>query len=162
MELLNDTYFWVTASFILFIIVAVKFGRAPILGALDTRIASVRADLAAAETARDQARALLADFEQRQQDAARQADALVDAARAQADALRIREEENLNQLMHRKEQQLSERLAVMRDQAIEELRAIAAQLAFEATRDMVIKSLDDQTRTRLVDRALDQVTQRLQ
>ena len=77
------------------------------------------------------------------------------------DALRIREEARLDETMHRKEEQLNARLALMRDQAINDIRQVAAQLAFEAAEKMVAQKLDADTRNKLIERALDQVSQRL-
>jgi F-type H+-transporting ATPase subunit b len=161
MEFLHDTYTWVTFSFIVFAVVAFKFGRKAVLSALDTRIATIRAEIDTAERLRAEAQALVLEFEQRQKDAQREADKMVATARDQAEALRVREEARLEDTMRRKEEQLNARLTLMRDQAIDEIRQVAATLAFDAAEKMVTQKMDADTRAKLIERALDQVAQRL-
>ncbi len=157
MDILNDSYTWIIFSFAVFALLAAKFGWPALLAALDTKIKTIRDEVAAAETLRAQANALLLEFEQRQRDAARDADALVAQARASADQFRVHEEARLTDMMARKEEQLTARISLLRDQAVSELRQVAADLAFEATEKLMTRKLDADTRARLIDRALDQV-----
>lgn len=161
MEFLHDPYTWVIFSFILFMGIAWKFGRKPLAAGLDAKIAIIRAEVENAERLRDEARALLLDYEARQKEIETMADKMIDDARAQADSLRLREEARMNELLKTKEAQLTERLNLMRDQAIDEIRQVAASLAYDATHKMVTQKLDDETRTKLIDRALDHVSQQL-
>lgn len=161
MEILHDTYTWIIFSFVIFLVAAVKFGTPAILRALDTKIKTIRTEIDAAEKLRAEANALLLEFEQRQRDAEREADTLVMQARENATAIRAREEELLNDMMRRKEQQLVERINLLRDQTIVELRQVAADLAYQATTKMVTSHLDPESRTRLIDRALEQVQQKI-
>lgn len=161
MEILHDTYTWIILSFVIFAVVAWRFGRAPVVAALDTKIATIRAEIKQAENLRAEAQALVMEFEQRQRHAHAEAEEMVEKARQQAEALRLREEARLEETMRRKEEQLNARLLLMRDQAIDELRQIAAQLAFDAAQKMVVQKIDDETRAKLLDRALEQVAQRL-
>lgn len=157
MHMLTDTYTWIIFSFAVFLLLAVKFGWPAILAALDSKIKTIRDEVAAAETLRAEANALLLEFEQRQRDAAREADTLVAQARASADQFRQHEEERLAEMMARKEEQLTARISLLRDQAVAELRQVAADLAFDATEKLMTRKLDADTRARLIDRALDQV-----
>lgn len=161
MELLHDTYTWIIFSFAVFAVVAWVFGRKAILAGLDTKIAVIRKEIDTAENLRAEANALLLEFEQRQRDAQLEADKLVAKARDQSESLRIREEARLDDMMKRKEQQLTARLALMRDQAIDEIRQVAATLAYDAAQKMVTQKLDDDSRNKLIERALEQVAQRL-
>lgn len=161
MDMLHDTYTWIIFSFVVFLTVAVKFGWPVLLAGLDAKIKTIRHEVESAERLKAEANALLLEFEQRQRDAEREAESLVAQARMNAEGIRLREEERLNDMMVRKEQQLIERIALLRTQTITELRQVAANLAFDATKNMIAKKLDTETRVRLIDRALDQVQQNL-
>lgn len=161
MDALHDPYTWVIFSFVLFLGIAWKFGRKPIAASLDAKIAVIRAEIDTAERLRDEAKALLLDYEARQKEIETMADKMVSDARDQAEVLRQREEARMNDLMKQKEAQLTERLNLMRDQAIDDIRQVAATLAYDATRKMVGQKLDDETRNKLVERALDHVSQQL-
>jgi F-type H+-transporting ATPase subunit b len=159
--LLHDTYTWVTLSFILFLGIMIKVGVPTLLSKLDQKIATIRTEVETAARLRAEAEALLLEFEQRQRDTEKDADQLVSAARDQAESLRLREEEKLAELMRNKEQQLNERLDMLRDQTIADLRQIAAKMAIETVEKMIAEKMDTETRTRLLNRAMDQVSQRL-
>ena len=161
MELFHDTYTWIILSFAIFAAAAWFFGRPAIIKSLDDKIAVIRADVENAARLKAEAQALLAEFEQRQRDAAREADELLATARTSAEHVHAREEERLNDMMVRKEQQLIERIALLRDQAVTELRDVAARLAYDATDRLVKQRLDDATRNHLVDRALAQIEKRM-
>lgn len=162
MTFLSDPYTWVIASFLLFAGVAYKLGVPVLLRRLDEKIATIRKEIETAEMLRAEANALLLEYEQRQHHAQIESDKMVAAARDQAEALRAREEERLEEVMRRKEQQLTERLNLLRDQAVADLRGVAANLAFEATQNLVTSKLDEATRAQLIDRAISQMAQRHQ
>jgi len=161
MDIFLDAYTWVTFSFVVFLIAVVKFGGKAVLSMLDGRIATIAREIETAERLRAEAHALVLEFEQRQRDAQAEADKMVATAREQADAMRVREEVRMEEMLRNKEAQLNARLSLMRDQAIDEIRQVAATLAFEAAEKMVAQKLDADTRNKLVERALDQVMQRL-
>jgi F-type H+-transporting ATPase subunit b len=157
----QDPYTWVILSFALFCVIAWKFGRPQILKSLDDKIAVIRKEIETSERLRAEAQALLLDFQQRQKQAEQESERLINQASVQAEHFREREEKRLNDLMKQKEQQLTERLNLLRDQAVDEIRQVAAGLAFEAAQKMVTQKLDADTKSRLIDRALDHIAQRL-
>lgn len=161
MDVLHDTYFWVVVSFLLFAAVAYRFGRRPFLASLDAKIETVRKEIAASEKLKAEAQALLLDYEQRQRDAQAEAEAILQAARDQATKTRVREEARLDEALKRKEQALEDRLNRLRDQAVAEIRQTAATLACDAAQNMITQKMDAETRTRLIDRAIDQMGREL-
>jgi F-type H+-transporting ATPase subunit b len=160
MELLHDTYTWVIFSFAVFACAAWVFGRPVILKSLDAKIATIRAEVENAARLKTEAQGLLAEYEQRHRDASVEADRMIADAREQAEHVYHTEEQRLNDMMFRKEQQLVERIALIRDQAVAELRDTAARLAYDATETLVKSRMDDDTRARLLERSLDQIIKR--
>ncbi len=160
MELLHDTYTWLFLSFAIFVGAMWILGRPIILRSLDQKINIIRQEVENAQKLRAGAAELLTSFQTRQRDAMREADEMLAAARDQADHVRQVEEQRLTDVMHRKEQQLTERVNLLRDQTVAELRDLAARLGVEAAEKIVTNKMDDTTRAILVDRALAQVQQR--
>lgn len=158
-EFLNEPYTWVIGSFVVFAGAVWVFGRPVLLRTLDTKIAQIRIEVENAARLKHEAEILLADYQNRATHAAEEADRIIATARDQADAFRVREEERLHEMMTRKEQQLAERITLLRDQAIAELRDTAATLTVQATTSLVHQKMDDFTRAHLIDRALSNVSQ---
>ena len=81
---------WVLIAFILFFVLFGKKLWAALAGMLDDRAAKVRAELEEAARLRQEAEAMLRDAEKRRAEALREAQALIDGAKAEADACRRR------------------------------------------------------------------------
>lgn len=162
MELLtHNTTLWVSFSFILFILLAIKFAGKKITGALDAKIASIKAEIETAEKLRAEAQALLADFQAKQRDAEAEAQRIINDAKASASALQARTEEELAESMARREAQLMERLKRVEEKAMADIQNHAAELALQATREIVVKSMDDKTSSNLIDQAIASVSKHL-
>lgn len=162
MELLShDTNIWVAISFVVFIAVVVKFAGKGIVGALDKKIAEIKAEIETAEKLKAEAQALLADFQQKQRDAEAAAAQIIEQARASARAVQDMAEKDLAESMERREAQLAERLKRIEEKAIADIRAHAADLSIQATREIVTKTMDEKTSTRLVDQAIASVSKYL-
>ena len=160
-EILNEPYTWIIGSFIVFAGVAWMFGRPALIRALDDKITQIRVEVENAERLKREAAEMLADYQDRAAHASTEAAQIIATARDHADTFRLHEEDRLNEMMARKERQLAESIALLRDQAIAELRDTAVDLAARATAQLVHQKMDDETRARLIDRALTQISGRL-
>jgi len=152
--LLHNTTVWVAISFIIFVALAVKFTGKKITGALDKRIAEIKAEIETAEKLKAEAQALLADFQQKQRDAEKTAAQIIEQAKASALAVQKAAEAELSESMERREAQLAERLKRIEEKAIADIQNHAADLAMEATREIVAKNLDEKASTKLIDQAI--------
>ena len=85
-----DAEFWVAVAFLIFLGVLAKLGvHRKILNALDDRSARIKVELDEARRVREEAQALLAEYQRKRQDADREADAIVVAAKAEAERLAV-------------------------------------------------------------------------
>jgi F-type H+-transporting ATPase subunit b len=160
-DLLHNTNFWVAISFVLFILLAVKAGGKKITGALDSKIASIKAEIETAEKLRAETQSLLADIEQKQRDAQAEASRIVEAAKASARQIQLSAESDLDEAMARREAQLMDRLKRVEEKAMADIQNHAAELALQATREIVIKSMDNKTGSGLIDQAVASVSKHL-
>lgn len=160
-DLLHNTTVWVAISFVVFIALVVKLAGGKIVGALDKKIAEVRAEIETAERLKAEAQALLADFQQKQRDAEKVAAQIIEQAKASARAVQVAAEADLAESMERREAQLAERLKRIEEKAIADIQNHAADLAMQATREIVTKTLDEKAGGKLVDQAIASVSKYL-
>lgn len=154
MDILHNTTIWVWFSFIIFVALAVKMGGKGIVAALDKKIAEIKSQIETAEKLKAEAQALLADFQKKQADAEKTAVQIIEQAKASALAVQKAAEADLSESMHRREAQLQERLKRIEEKAIADIQNHAADLAMQATREIVTKTLDEKASTKLVDQAI--------
>ncbi len=152
--LTHDPTVWVALSFIIFIALAYKFGRASVLKSLDTRIESVRNDLATAEQLKAEAQALLVEYQRKQLDATKEAEQLIEKARDSATRLQKQAEEDFTATMTRREGMMKERILRMEENAMDDIRRYAAELAISATTQIIAEKMDDKSAQKLADSSI--------
>jgi F-type H+-transporting ATPase subunit b len=145
---------WVAVGFVAFVAATWKPLSRAILGALDARAERIRRELDEAARLREEAQALLADYQARHAEALRTADAIVAQAKAEAERLAREGAAKLEADLGRREQQALQRIADAERQATAEVRAVAVDVALAATRALLEQKLDDDARARLVDAAI--------
>ncbi len=162
MEILtHSTNAWVAISFVVFVVLIVKAAGKKITASLDAKIVQIRTEIETADRLKKEAQELLAEFQQKQRDAENAAAKIIEQAKASALAVQQAAEKELGETMERREAQLSERLKRIEEKAIADIRAHAADLAIQATREIVTKSMDAGTSNNLVDQAIQSVSKHL-
>ncbi len=161
MEFFQDTNNWVLISFVIFAFIFMKHGKGALLGKLDARIAEIRKEIETAESLRIEAQELLAQYQRKQRDAAKEAEAIVAHARDSATQIRREAQAELKETMDRREAQLQDRLKRMEEKAINDIRAYAAELAVRATREIIVTEMDESTNAGMVDASIKAVASKL-
>jgi F-type H+-transporting ATPase subunit b len=149
--------FFVLIAFVLLIVIAWKPAKKGILGALDTRIARIRAELDEAERLRSEAAAMSKDAAAKYEEAVRDAAAIVAAAKDEAQRLRAKAEKDLSEQIARREQQATDRITQAESQAIAEVRGRAVELAVAAARDLATDALRGPAAGRIIDKTIDEL-----
>lgn len=152
---------WAAICLFIFLGVVTYFGVPKMITKmLDDKIAKISEDLDAAKRLREEAQALLAEYERKRKDAESEATDIVTAA--QEEAARIAEEANvaLEDLIVRRTRAVEEKIAQAESQAVAEVRATSADVAVEAARAILTKQMSDKGDD-LVDKAIKGVTARL-
>jgi F-type H+-transporting ATPase subunit b len=161
MELFNDSHFWVAVAFVLFVVLTAKpIGKA-IAKALDARADRIRAQLEEAEKLRAEAEALLAENRRKQQDALREAQAIV--ANATNEAGRIHRETlaHLEDSLARREKMALDKIAQAEAEALAEVRREAVDVAIAAAARLLSETVDERRNEALVDTAIAEIDKRL-
>ncbi len=133
MHILADPEFWVAVAFVIFIGVLVRFGaHRLIIDALDTRAARIKGELDEAKRVREEAQALLADYRRKRGEADREADAIVAAARDEAERLAAEAKTKVEEFVARRTQMAETKIAQAEAQALADVRSAAADAAVAA------------------------------
>ena len=146
----TDT-FWALVGLVLFLLIMVYFGvPGMVLRALDTRTARIKAELEAARRLREEAQALLADYQRRRRDAVAEAEAIVEQARREAERMTREAAEKLRDLVERRTKSAEAKIAQAEAQAIADVRGRAAEIAVDAAR----RILEDKVHGDIAERIL--------
>ena len=153
--------FWVLAAFVVFFALLGKKLVAMIGGALDERAQAIRKQLDEAEKLKNDAEKALAEYRKRQQDALKEAEAIVAQARTEAQALEAEQKAQIEQRLKRREAQALDKIAQAEAQATAEVRDAAVDLALSATRRVLTEKVDGGVAGGLVDASIRELPQRL-
>jgi F-type H+-transporting ATPase subunit b len=145
-------------ALVVFLLIAARMGAfKTILGGLDARSIAIATELEEARNLRERAAEALAHAERRQQDADKEAEAMIDQAKADAKQIMAEARKDIADRMVRREALAESRIARAENEATEQVRHAAANAAISAAR----RILSEDTRVdqfepaaREIDRAL--------
>lgn len=124
---------YVGIAFAITVILMIWKGTKAITSSLDARAARIAHDLEEAARLREEAQKTLATYQKKQQDALRQAAAILEQAEAEARRLTQEAEAKTHAALVRREIQAKEKIAQAEAAAVSELRAVATDMAIAAT-----------------------------
>lgn len=133
--------FWVGFAFVMVVALAFKPVARAITAGLDARAQQIKGKLSEARKLRDDAQALLAEYQRKQREALQEAEAILAHAKEEADRLRKEAETSLAQSIARREQQAVDRIAQAEAQAMAQVRDIAVDVAMSAAGKMIAANL---------------------
>ena len=160
MEWMDNSFYAAVALFI-FIGVLIYFGLPRIIGnMLDKQIQKIADDLAEAKRLREEAAALLVEYEQKRVAAEGEAAGIIAAAQEEATRLTAEAQASLAELVARRTRAVEDKIAQAEAQAVAEVRARSADVAIEAAR-MVLTDEMSRKGSQVIDRAIGDVANRL-
>ena len=129
---------WVTVALFIFLgIVAYMKVPGMISRALDARAARIRADLEEARRLREEARALLAEYQQKRKEAEKEAADIVTAAKREAEMLLGEAHKKTEDYVTRRTAIAEQKIAQAEREAVNEVRSSAVEIAVEAARKLL-------------------------
>ena len=133
MEMIKEPEFWVAVAFVLFIGVIVYVGaHKKIIETLDHRSARIKAELDEARRLRDEAGKLLAEYQRKQREAEREAEAIVADATAEAERVAAEARVKMEEFVARRTKLAETKISQAEAQALADVRAAAADAAVSA------------------------------
>jgi len=124
---------WVAIAFVLFLALLVYLGaHRRVIGGIDARQARIKAELDEAVRLRQEAQAVLAEFERKARDAESEAVAIVAGATAEAERLAVEAKARMEDFVLRRTKMAETKIAQAEAQALADVRAAAADTAVAA------------------------------
>lgn len=149
-----DTHFWVGLAFVAAVAILLKAGYAKIVALLDSRGTAIRNRLESARRIREEAQALLAEYQRKQRDALQESQEIVARAKTEAAKLKAQAAEELAARVAAAERQALERIAAAEEQAKREVRHVAVEVAVAAAARVMEEKLAAPQANALIDRAI--------
>lgn len=156
-----DATFWAFIALLIFFGIVVYF-KVPgmIAKILDDRIAKIGADLEEARRLREDAQALLAEYERKRKAAEGEAEEIVAAAREEAERMTAEAEAALEDMVARRTKAVEDKIAQAEAQAVAEVQARSADVAIEAARLLLADQVKENGAA-LVDQSIKDVASQL-
>ena len=153
--------FWVAIGFVIFVVAVAKPISRALVGALDARGEAIRTEIQEAQNLREEAQRLLAEYKRKQRDALKEAEEILDHAKAEAIRLRSHAEQDLEAGLRRREQIAMEKIAQAEAKALQEVRNEAVDVALTATAKLIEANLDKGRANALVEQAIKDLSGKL-
>ncbi|MEL7098069.1 MAG: F0F1 ATP synthase subunit B [Pseudomonadota bacterium] len=159
---LANTDFIVAVAFILFLAVLAYFKVPGMVNKmLDERAAGIQSELDEAKSLQEEAQTLLASYERKQKEVQGQADAIVAAAKKEAEAAAEQAKIDLEKSIARRLAAAEEQIASAEASAVKEVRDQAAVVAVAAAREVIAKQMTAADGNKLIDSAIEEVGAKL-
>lgn len=156
-----DNTFWAFVALLIFLGIAVYFGVPRIIGQmLDKRIKQISDELDEAKRLREEAAALLVEYEQKRVSAEKEAEDIVTAAKRDAERMTADAQTALEDMIARRTKAVEDKIAQAEAQAIADVRSRSADLAIEAARVILTEEVA-KNGDKLVESAIKDVGSRL-
>lgn len=156
-----DATFWAFIGLLIFLAIVI-YMKVPsfVTRTLDARIARIEADLDEAKRLREEAQALLAEYERKRKAAESEAEEIVAAAKDEAERMTAEAEAALEDMVARRTKAVEDKIAQAEAQALSEVRARSADVAVEAARLLLADQVKENGGA-LVDQSIKDVASRL-
>lgn len=156
--MLADTSFWVAVALFLFLALLAYLGVPGMIArAFDNRTREISRELEDARQLRDDAQAMLADYQRKQKEAEQEAQEIIERANAEADRLRKEAEQAIHDQIKRRTELAEQKIAQAELRAIAEVRGAATDVAIGAARRVLSDSVDESADSAMIDKTVSDV-----
>lgn len=133
-----DATFWALIALLIFLAVVFRAKLPSAIAAkLDHRAERIRKDLDDARRLREEAQALLAEYESKRREAGKEAEDIIRRARADAEAFAADTRQKLADMVERRTRMAKDRIAHAETEAVKDVRAAATDLAIAAAERII-------------------------
>jgi F-type H+-transporting ATPase subunit b len=146
----TDPTIWFAVSFIIFVLVVLKFAAKPIGQSLDSYAEKIKAELDEAAKLNEEAHAFLEQAKTRYAQANAEADRIERQANEQVILMRNQAEAELTATIALREKQAAERIAMLEEQAATSLRHAGVDTILAATEHVLAEQLNTERNSVLI------------
>lgn len=162
MHILMEAETWVAVAFVIFLGILAYVGvHRTILDTLDKRSARIRTELDEARQLRDEAKKLLAEYQNKKGEAEREAEAILAGAKADAERLAAEADVKLADFIARRTKMAETKIGQAEAQAVADVRAAAAEAAVAAAEKVLTQATTGKIADALVTQGIADVQKKL-
>jgi F-type H+-transporting ATPase subunit b len=157
-----DAPFWALVALIIFFGVVIYL-KVPgtLTSALDKRAQGIRDELDQARRLREEAQALLAEYQRKAREAEGEAEEIIDQARREAEALSAEAKKRTEEYVAGRTRLAEQKISQAEAQALQEVRALSADVAVAAAEKILAAKVKGATGAELVEKAIGEVRSKL-
>jgi F-type H+-transporting ATPase subunit b len=157
-----ETEDWVAIAFLCFLgLLAYLGAHRKILDAIDARTARIKAELGEAKRLREEAEALLAEFQRKGREAESEAAAIIAGAKAEAERLTAEAKTKMEDFVARRTKMAEAKIVQAEAQALADVRSAATDAAVAAAEKILTTSAKGQVAEDLLAKGIADVRQKL-
>ena len=157
-----DATFWALIALVLFLAILIWKKVPGLLGSkLDERAAAIAGELDEAKRLREEAQALLAEYEKKRAEAEAEADMIVAQAKREAEIYGKESRRKMSEEIDRRTRLAEQKIAQAEVAAIKDVRAAATDLAIEATARILATDAKGATGANLIEQSIASVRKQL-
>lgn len=160
--LFEDPTFWVAVGTMLFVLLVIRL-KVPgqVAKMLDDRADGIRAELEEARRLRSEAEVLLTEYRKKTANAAQEAQAIIDNAKASAERMAADAKVQLQQQIERRAKMAEQKIAQAEAEAIADVRAAATTVATAAAGAVIAQRMTESKGDALIDSAIGELKAKL-
>lgn len=152
---------WVAVSFFLFVIILARPAWKFVVGSIDEKIQEIRIKIEEATKLREEAQDILAANKRKVANAEKEAGEILAQAREEAQLIKSRLAEEMEQLLKRRQQMASDRISQAEAEAIEAVRLMTVDIALNATEQILSENIKGEQGKTLIDNAIKELPEKL-
>ena len=159
---LTDPTVWVAICLLIFIGIVVYAGVPKMLtNSLDNRADEIRKELEEARRLREEAQAILADYQRKQRDAEKTAEEIINQAQREAESYAEETRKALKESIERRTRLAEEKITRAQNQAASEVKAAAIDVAISATERLIMQNLSDNDAKKLIEQSVKDINSKI-
>lgn len=157
-----DAPFWALVGLVAFFAVLVYL-KVPgmIATSLDRRAEDIRNELDEARKLREEAQAVLAEYQRKAREAESEAEEIVDQAKREAEALSIEAKRRLHEYVASRTRLAEQKIAQAESEAVNEVRALSADVAVTAAEKIIAARVKGDAGDALIAKTIDDIKSKL-
>ena len=160
--MLFEAEFWVALGFFVFLGLLGYLGVHRMIGkSLDDRAARIKAELDEARKLKDEAAALLADYQRKRDEAESEAQEIIAGAKAEAERLAAEAKAKIEEFVARRTKMAETKIAQAEAQAAADVRSAAAEAAVAAAEKILGQETKGKLAAELIAKGIEDVRKKL-
>jgi F-type H+-transporting ATPase subunit b len=160
--MLHEAETWVAIGFLVFVALLAYLGvHKQVLGALDKRAGKIKAELDEAAKLKDEAMALLAQYQKKRAEAENEAASIITGAKAEAERLSAEAKVKADEFVARRTRMAEQKIAQAEAQAVADVRAAAADAAVAAAEKILAEQTKGDVANELIAKGVEDVRNKL-